>query len=485
MKSKFITVIVCIVLLGGLLGVNYYMKNKPQPEEPEVPKEDPIMLIDRSVDDITRVTFTSEKGSMSVIPKMVKDSTGYESRKWFLEAHQDITVNSSTIGSMITPLYYLSPELVTENISNPEEYGLKPAKATAVAEYSDGSTHTVYIGMATPAKDYYYVSVEGNNNLYMMYSTTGDRFFYTEDDLIDKSLPQINVEALQYAYINDNGTELEMDYKGSDDEKKKDLEAYGMISLTMMKPYKGRDLYLSNFIDNVLSNLSGVSLGKLVDVQPTDLAQYGLDKPSLELKFKDTELTFHLLIGKEDEDGQQAYCKLSDKPSVFLIDKAKLSAFYNINPFKFIDRFVSLINIDDIYKMDITKNNEKTEIYLNHEALPLEEGEEEPEMIIKPTINGQEVQDLAFRTFYQAVIGLSYDSEIEEYKPTVEPEVTIKFYGVEGKPDIVTRYYPYNGDFYAVQRDDFPIQFVVSNHSVRLMFKSIDDLLAGKLDRDH
>jgi hypothetical protein len=304
------------------------------------------------------------------------------------------------------------------------------------------------------------------------------------------------------------------------------MEQYGAVTLHMVQPYKGWELYGSNFTTNVLDGMNGISIGDMIDIQPDDYAKYGLDDPSLIVWLKDLTAEIHLEIGNDadesdvvnGEDGKTyAYVKFFDRPYVYLMDKSYLTTLYNINPFGFTMRFVALQNIDDVDSFTIKSASKSYEAVLNHEVIYVtatptptftptptpdpdapETSDEAPaledpntspaptpmpEKLIHPTVSGQEVQEDAFRTFYQAVIGLSYDTSIDTFTPTGLPDITISYHLNNGEPDVVTEYYKYNNDFYAVRKDGGVIQFVVGKQYVDAMLKSAEDLLAGELDK--
>jgi hypothetical protein len=117
------------------------------------------------------------------------------------------------------------------------------------------------------------------------------------------------------------------------------------------------------------------------------------------------------------------------------------------------------------------------------QAAPAPQATVAPEKKLHPSVNGTAVQEGAFKTFYQTLIGLSYDSAISEFTPDSQPAVLIAYQLNSGEPNPTFQYFDYNTDFYAVQQDDRPIQFVINKLSVDQMFASMKKLLAGELDR--
>jgi len=501
--KRIISFSIAVVLFCGLLGVYFLLQNKEPEIEPEdaPPLSSSVYIIEKKQEDVVEAFFDSPDKHFrftSVRTPKEKDPESFEI-SWDLTGYDNTKFQSSRINDMMRLVYSLnSPEMVLDKVSDLSEYGLDEPKATAKAVYSDGSENTLIVGNMTPAEDYYYVMLEGDPALYLLYKITGDRFFYGLDDLVDKTIPFLESEYLEYIYIRERGkAEIEFDFDGTEEEKEDEREKYGAIMIKMIKPYPGRDLYFTNFQMNVLENLSLVNFNELIDMrtdeEELDLSKYGLDDPSLEIRITDQFTDFHLILGDEaDEDGATIYVMQYGSEMVFTANKSHFNHLFGLNVNSFIEKFVAIVNIGDVEFMEIKTNSNTYSISLNHEFIyhTPEPGEEPaptriPADNISPTINDSpELQDLAFKTFYQQVIGITYDTEIPVFTPENEPDVVITYKQFDDKPDIITRYYMYNDAFYAVQRDENPIMFVCSKDYVDRVFTFMEELLAGNLDRD-
>lgn len=484
---------VCILLLAGLCGAYFWINHSNTQKElaaaesePQASESESLALIQKEETDLESITYQANGNEIVLLPITEKSTSEALTDRitWVIEDYDDVSLNSNKMSDMARIMFSMTAaKVLMDKGENLSEYGLQPPLTTVVGKYKDGSSTILNIGVKTPAKDYYYATIEGDPAIYLLYTSVGDRANYGFNDVIDKTLPEINSDFLQYAYIHSTGNpEIEFDFKGSEAEKNADLETYGVIALTMMKPYEGREMYLSNFQTSFMEPLGTLSLGDLVDASPSDLAPYGLDDPEGILRLKDNENELHLLFGDKADD-DNVYVKYADRPSVFLMRQSALQTIQKVDVFKFINRFVALTFIDNCDKIEITGQGTTYVALLNHETIPPETEEDEEDTIIKPTINGQEVQEKAFKTYYQSLIGISYDTEIETYVPDTDPVVTITYTMNNGEPPAVARYYEYNKDFYAVQEYDYDIHFVVSKQTVDLMYRSMADLMEGKLNR--
>lgn len=491
MKKNILTMLICVVLLGGLLGAYYalsYKNSRPDENAETTPVDKTTKLIDKTAKDLESASFTSKNGTLTLLPVVEKAETeGAEDKlTWTVQGYEDIPLNTTKLADMARSVYQvLSVETVLDSVEDLSEYGLNPPAATGTGKFTDGTSKTLMIGKKTPAQDYYYVMVENDPALYLLYTNVGDRLFYGMKDIVDMTVPEIDFNTINYIYYNvKGGPEVEFDYNGTKEQKESDLEKFGGVLLTMMKPYEGREMYSSNFQTYIMDKTGAITFDELADPDGKELAKYGLDEPSLELHLMDIENELHILVGDEADD-EHVYVKFFDRPQIYLAKAKQFSPYYDTNVLKFIDRFVMLINIETCERINISGQGREYDIQLNHEILPPEEDEEEGTAIIKPTVNKQEVKDKMFRKYYQYLIGLSYDNEIPVTEVSGTPEMTVTYYlNTTAKP-IVCKYYNYpeNDNFYVVQKDDYDAQFVVNKRSVEVMYQAMDDLLAGTLNQ--
>jgi outer membrane biosynthesis protein TonB len=560
--KRVISLAIGIVLVASLAGGYIYLQNKPaeEVEESEEPSET-VTLIDKKAWDVESVSVSLKNGETTVLfpvadptatptptitpnPKPTSTPTPDPSStptptidpaatatptptptssptpviNFVIKDNEYETIDTYSVNEMAKLGYALgSAEKVVDN-GNPADYGLDDPAATITCRLKDGSSLILRVGMQSPAKDYYYVMLEGDPAVYMISATTGDRAFKTAGQLLDKSIPTIAAESIEYIYIAQKGKKpIEFDYPGTDEEKQADLDTYGAIELFMATPYEGWTLYTNNFKTNVLDKISGWAIGDNVEPNPTDYARYGLQEPELEIWMKDSASEVRLLVGS-DADADNKYVKLYDKLAVYKMSKNYLTPLYDINIFGFTQRFIVLPNIDTVDRIQINDDAVKYDLLLNRRFEPVtptpsptptstptpdpaspEQPSAEPtptpdpnatplptptpKTVIAPTVDGQTVQDEAFKNFYQLVIGLSYDTSLPEpFSKSGAPEVTVIYTLNTGDPNINVNFYTYNKDFYAVELNGGEIEFVVAKQYVNKMLSSVPDLLAGKLD---
>lgn len=488
MKRQLTTIIVSVVLVAALTLTYFIVQNKrasdelANAEDPTLTstEAEPIVLIDKSKSDIEKVVIENEKGVMTFIPKVKTDENDTED--WVLTEYPELPLTNYSVSSIMTSFYYLSPsEKLVDNADNPSEFGFD-SPAVATATYNDGSTEKILVGNKTPTGDFYYIMREGDPAVYLLIETYGDRFYSGYNEIAKKSMDQINLSTLYYVYVSEkDNTELELVYSGNKEEFVEEIETAGSAFIDMTKPYDDKTSYPSYFTEHINTTFTNYSLGDLVEVNCTDLSKYGLDDPELTIILEDTDLRLHLLVGdyapaeNESTAGTEfVYVCYGDTNNVFLMSARYLEAFRNLNPLKYVERFVILPNITTVNEIKITSDEfgRSNHILLNHEA-------EQPDIendVIHPTVDGKEVDESSFRTYYRTLIGLSIDTEIKDYTITEKPLVEVTYVYNTSSNDSVVRFYPYNDNFYAVQVDDQPVKFLVNKQSMKTMYNYLDGL---------
>ena len=517
--KRGVILIVCLVMIGGLLGVLFYLEDRPANEEgmfDDTP-DTTVALIERERWDIKSVRFVSDDSDITLLPLVdePEETDNPESDPpptpivhFTVFGFEEAILDATAVDNMARLAFSLTADEMITNTGDPSEFGLDPPEAKIVVKYADGTEKTILVGIQTPAGDFYYMMIEGEPEIYILGTSIAERAFFGKSDILNKRLPQISAETLSHVYIRERGREpIEFAFDGSEEEKELAMLQFGGLLIHMVQPFEGLALYNSSFQRAVLDGMTGISIGDLVEARPEDYSIYGFDDPSLVVLMRDVSGELHLVVGDEVTSGVDSengatyvYVKFYDRPSVFKMDKAQLFTLYNVNILDFTARFVALVNIDDVDEISIVSTIADYDISLNHVVVPAitptlvpnqdSEGEDTPpapppapERLINPEVNGQAVQDAAFRSFYQSLIGLSFDTIIEVFTPDTDPETTITFRLNTGEPDVVVRYFGYNYDFYAVQKGEEPIRFAVGKRFLEYMFVSMDDLLAGYLDR--
>jgi len=401
--------------------------------------------------DVISLSITARKDT----PNFFVDNES--SAGWRVDSSARIKLGPSQMRALAHVITSLDmAELLLDHADDPASFGFDPPQSVVRIHYTNETEAALLLGYATPGGDNFYIMREGDPAVYIVDGYIGERYVFTLDNLSDKSMPSIDTGRLAYAYVNNDGYEIEVMPM---------LETNGAIGMT--RPFPGRGVYLSIFTDSVLGNLDEIHFDELVEIAHGGELGYGLDVPWLDVRINDDENYFHLLVGSEAGDGK-FYARRGYDDMIFTIDGELIKRFRDADAFSFIDRFVALIHIGTVQSITIADGDQITEA----ELYPGQAGTDtaQDELELSPLVDGNEVDAEEFRIWYQALVGLSYDSALDEFEPEedTEPVFVVKYvlggnrsHGAEIRE---YEYYDYNDNFYAIK--DEGQWFVVNKQSV-------------------
>jgi hypothetical protein len=105
-------------------------------------------------------------------------------------------------------------------------------------------------------------------------------------------------------------------------------------------------------IAGITSGLAGLEQQRLIDENPSDVAEYGLAPPRMEIAFKAGGREHRLLVGRKTPPGTDLYAKLGDEKKVFLIP-SYLEGTFNKKTFDFRDKTVLTLDRDKIDRLGV------------------------------------------------------------------------------------------------------------------------------------
>jgi len=423
--------IILLVVVALLVGAYFLAKNLKA--EDKVTEEDSkyVHITDYTTDEIESITLENEDGTFVIVPK---------DDGWALTAPTDFKYDASSLDSIVlNAASIIADKVVEEDAGDLSIYGLNNP-AVARVKGKDGVVTSIEIGDKTPTGGGYYVKLEGSNTVYVISSFRGGKLLSDRKSMRSKVLYEITSDQITSLAMNRKGNNVFVAEKVDD------------TTWSMTSPIKGN--VNDSALYSMLEALAGTSVLEFIDDNPTDLSQYGLEKPAYEFVFnaKDAgEIT--LQLGKEKSKGWSIYAKLAGKDEVFTVD---VSAFTFLDkPLKeIVDVFAYIVNIDQVKKIELTMDGKTTNMTLD--VYKDEEGNQDSDKD-KFYVNGidasgrDENDDQPFRKFYQALIGVTIDEIDLEGKPEGNAEITINYTLADGSMKV--EYIPKNENFYYVVRN--------------------------------
>jgi hypothetical protein len=114
---------------------------------------------------------------------------------------------------------------------------------------------------------------------------------------------------------------------------------------------------------SVTSNLGSLEIQRVVEDNPGELAQYGLEPPRVDVAFrlKDEKEFRHLLVGEKTPTGGDLYAKLQDDKKVFLISSF-LDNTFNRTPFDLRDKSILEFDREKVDSIEIASGKEVVQL---------------------------------------------------------------------------------------------------------------------------
>ena len=105
-------------------------------------------------------------------------------------------------------------------------------------------------------------------------------------------------------------------------------------------------------VSGLTSNLASLEVQRVIDEQPSDLKEYGLDPARIEVTFKSGGKEHKLLLGEKTPTGSDMYARVADKPRVFLVS-SYLESMFNKSTFDLRDKTILKIDRDKVDRVEI------------------------------------------------------------------------------------------------------------------------------------
>lgn len=468
------SIAIVLILLAILIGAYSYIKLNPKQED-EISTEQQnngVEIFNVEPENINKIEILSDTKNL-LLEK--------ENDLWIMNSENDTKSSQDIIKSIVDKLSKIQAEqIIEENVLDLSIYGLdKPYKIIVTS--SDNKTNSFILGNATPTGDGYYFMKEGETKVYMVEYSYQNIFKYTYEDLIQKEeIPSVNAEKLDYVYISQKDRpEIEVVKLGDDNPEKYELWN-GLASWKLLKPYAlPRALESDELWSNIVSEIANISLEvkDFIVNSPNDLSIYGLDKPELELLFKDSDgAQIHLYFGNYAQDGS-IYFKQENSNGIYTMNSSTIAVFKDINVFDITDKFAMILAIEEVNKVVVNKDNELTTFDLSTIKETDDSGNESNITTCK--VDGKEYPEEDFKKLYQNFIGLMLDSEYHGKKIEGTPNVSIALYMNDGKV-IESKYYEYNENYYIFDRNGTQ-EFIVGKRQIENVFDRMKDFFDGTI----
>lgn len=437
------------------------------------PTTDPatVTLSNVTVDKVSEVTVSNDKQTYT----MVKNGD-----KYVIQGQESLALDQTAAGDVFyNAASIIGEKLIGQNFSDLSPYGLDKPQAKVVAKYTDGTTATYLVGSMTSAGNTYYFMKQGDPRVITVWMNIGTTYLNSADALLQKQKIQLAQEDIEHVkVVKDGVTTVELS----------STEPEGKVSISpwlIVKPW--RRAVDSTELDTFLKAVIAVSMGDVVEGNPTDLSKYGLDKPKYDVTISGKGKTDELLIGA-DKDTTYTYVKFASNPTVYTVDKSTLT-FVSTSAYKLMDKMIILVNISSALGVEFQGFGQQGKMVIEQVLQTDDTGATKKDTNGNPvydqkfTVNGTAVDDKVARYFYQICIGLATHSQIDPAKVPAAgttPLATLTYTRNADPKEIKIEFLPYDEDFYAVRMDG-STDFLITQDQVKTVADDLAKLEAGTL----
>ena len=537
-SKKWLTVILLVVVLGAAIG-GYWLLSRPEAADPNAAEVTPaptssmVALLEKERDQVKSVDVTVRDGeAFTLLYDGVND-------RYSIAGKENFEVNSDEASALITYACQLNAaQLVQENVTDMEQFGLKNPAASFTANYTDGTSKTYFLGDKTPSTSAYYLCEKGGSTVYLVYSAVYNAYNRNVNSL--HTLPAISIDsaAISGLVVERKGKDtVELTLNGEN------TDPLSISTLRLEQPF----LYDANSdrANEVLTaaaalNVSGyagrvddgkdyglteptarIAITTTTEVQvpaetpaPTvepaaeataepaaevtaepaaevtaEPAAEATAEPEPEMITKQVVETRTFTIGSRAEDGK-VYCTVDESGAVYLMDESLLSFLDKAKAPYLVDQFINLVSIFKVDGIVIEDaNGGKYEMGITREPVLNESGEQELDNNGNPktndtyTFNGTATTDSLFKKMYQEIIGTLADKLLEETPPVGDTVLRITYKLNIAPGELVIEYQSYDDDYYVARRGD-TARFLIKKSKVDSVLESCKAYAEGTYTED-
>lgn len=445
-KMLIIAVIVLALMIGGYFFAVNWQPEKDEAEAPQQEKTDVNYIIDEDLTDIECVEFHTQTAHYTIRNGEKPSIEGYSSH---------VIDNGKLQAAMFGASSVIEGHTVSENPENLASYGLESEENYVSVKLKDGSERKLIIGNSANYEGEYYVKLADEKTVYTIEEYTVNTLLAHPDEYRSLSVCSIDGNSIADFEVAQKGVKvLSVKY----DEKTKSQNEIHPYVYRIEYPYPGATANL-DALKIVYESVSSVSASKIVEENPKNLSQYGLDKPYV-FTVRDQYGTVTLKMGNYAENGE-VYVMRDDLPVVYSASCSFYETIKNLKADDYVDRFIHLMYLDTVEGVVVKTPD------ITHNMTITRKSEDKTDYNIDGRIKVKET----FTKIYTNVIGLSA-KEFTSDSPSGKERCSITFKFTD-KTEKTFIYYDYN-ERYCIVKADSGIACLVLNEDLESMLNSFN-----------
>lgn len=336
------TLILSVVILAVGIAGFFIVREIVQRNTPSKTYELNTVITNMNSDDVEEVRIDNQ----GMVLHMKKGSqTTYDSEGnrqieevWYLVDEEDTRLSQRIVdGLVIAAANLTATDVIEEEAEDLSQYGLDGSYKIYVKSNND-TEFTLVLGDMLYNREGYYAMVEGDTTVYSISLYSANNLYTTRAEVLDLNIFQGSLDEVSAFSL----------YR--DDELQFTIETEQVVTWILTHPVMAR-ADIGN-ADEMIGSLLSLAVEEYVDVDPDDLAIYGLDNPRYVVSITIDGEENNLLIGTEDIVNNTFYAMLESKNEVFSVEASTLT-FLDNEAIDMAYPLPYLPNITNVKKVDI------------------------------------------------------------------------------------------------------------------------------------
>lgn len=423
-----LAVLVLAVVLASVLG-------KPDDGNGDTPTPVPTLapVLSLAEADVTAIRLANENAVIDLQPTIIPGQDGAaDTTEWKILTDRDLPWDSSSIKTAVSLAINIrcTKEIGTDVAqADLAQYGLDAPKSKVQVTDKTGKTYTVLFGDNPPADTDWYCMLEGTSRVCITNPGNGLNANKTYLAFLQKTVFDMTMEEIvgfDLLRARDN-----LEYRSVlefDDEE----DQYGTWMVLSPVQVEAN----TEGVPTLVSQLAELGATEYVELDPDDLAEYGLDAPAYTFRLKDKEgAEVTLQLGKGAGSGT-VYALSSRIPAVFKMGTAALTAI-DKPLVELVNRFVYLASIWEVAKIDFQAGDFSFQCEIDDA-----QGGDDENAVFK--VDGKDAKvrnssdDLLFRRFYQSIISVMVSDIEADATPEDRGDIRMEYTMKSGDKDVLT-----------------------------------------------
>ena len=314
--KRLIWGLVAVAILGGVYAGLMHM-----PDEQDTSSETKT-LVSLDTEKLSSVLVTLSSGDDYTLTS----TTENKKTTYSMSGSQDASAYSdSLMQNLCSTASSISGQVVETSCDDLSKYGLADSDSvsTVAITDTDGQTTTLRFGVSSDVVSGTYCNIDGKTDVYLVDSDTASALLEQESYYrnltvlgsyysLSSEVKSLTVDALA------DGTVLTIQARDTSGMDETTAKAYSDFVFTAPVSCDADDSALKNGLLSDLQTL--LTAQSIAEDNPSDLSQYGLDKPTARVHIKTNSIDATVLIGSKTDDNSGCYVMKEGGSTVFISD---------------------------------------------------------------------------------------------------------------------------------------------------------------------